>query len=166
MAGQSHPLNGGKGDESLPTARHKGDRVSTASLGSSTKNSPRRNSLLQRHSKENRHAEGHARSSPSLRHQPGSRCDPLPSCRATGWRIRRLPLGHRAQRAVAGAGEGGRSLERLCGIASGSSYRGPCRQRMVAEKRRLHERPGWLAQWGYNDSQGGQAPQYCFPGRL
>src|ERR1700676_945496 len=112
MTSQSHPLNGGWGDESLPTARHKGDRVSTASLGSSTKNSPRRDSLLQRHSKENRHAESPQSRSRSLRPQPSSRSDPLPPRSAPRRRTRRLSLGHRAQRAVTGAGERGWSLER------------------------------------------------------
>src|ERR1700675_1368961 len=112
MATQSHPLDGGRRDESLSAAGHKGNRVSTPSLGSSAKNSPRRNSLLQRHSKENRHAESHQSRSPSLRHQPGSRSDSLPPRSTRRRRTRRLSLGHRAQRAVTGAGERGWSLER------------------------------------------------------
>src|ERR1700686_4455252 len=112
MATQSHPLDGGRRDESLSAAGHKGNRVSTPSLGSSTKNSAWRNSLLQRHSKENRHAESHASRSPSLRHQPGSSSDPLPPRSAPRWRTRRLPLGNRAQGTVAGDGERGWSLER------------------------------------------------------
>ena len=38
---------------------------------------------------------------------------PLPPCSAPGWRTRRLPLGHRAQGTVAGAGERGWSLALL-----------------------------------------------------
>src|ERR1700675_570223 len=112
MATQSHPLDGGRRDESLSAAGHKGNRVSTPSLGSSTKNSPRRNSLLQRHSKENRHAESHQSRSPSLRHQPSSSSNSLPPRSTRRRRPRRLPLGHRAQRAVTGAGETSRSLAR------------------------------------------------------
>src|SRR5882762_9838679 len=112
MASQSHPLNGGRRDESLSAARHKGDGVSTPSLGSATKNSPRRDALLQRGGKENRHAESDASRSPSLRHQPGSSSNSLPPRSAPGWRTGRVPLGHRAQRAVTGAGERSRSLER------------------------------------------------------
>src|SRR6266404_8937861 len=100
MASESHPLDGGRQDESLSTVRHKGDRVSTPSLGSSAKNSPRRNSLLQRHSQKNRYAQSHASRSPSLRHQPGSSSNSLPPRSAPGWRIRRLSLGRRAQEAV------------------------------------------------------------------
>src|ERR1700737_755070 len=105
MAREPHPFDGGRRDESLSTARHKGDRVSTPSLGSFTKNSPRRNALLQRRSNEDRHAEGHASRSPSLRHQPGSSSNSLPPRSAPGRRTGRLSLGHRAQRAVTGAGK-------------------------------------------------------------
>src|ERR1700674_3053191 len=112
MAREPHPLNGGSRDESISAARHQGNRVSTASLGSSAKNSPRRNSFLQRHSKEDRHAESHPSRSPSLCHQPGSSRDPLPPRGTRRRRPRRLPLGYRAQRAVTGAGERGWSVER------------------------------------------------------
>src|SRR5258708_38319442 len=112
MACEPHPLDRGRRDESLASAGHKGDRVSTASLGSAAKNSPRRNSLLQRHSKEDRHAQSHASRSPSLRHQPGSSSNSLPPRSAPGWRTGRGPLGHRERRAFTGDGERGGSLER------------------------------------------------------
>src|ERR1700730_16865063 len=112
MASESQPLDAGRRSKSLSAAGHKGDGISTPSLGGSAKDSPRRNPLLQRHSKENRHAESHTSRSSSLRHQSDSSSHSLPPRSARGWRTRRLPLGHTAQRAVTGAGERGRSLER------------------------------------------------------
>src|SRR5258708_6041924 len=102
MAGESNQPDSGTRGKPLSSAGHKGDRVSTPSLGSSAKNSPRRNPFLQRRGKKDRHAKSSASRSPSLRHQPGSSSNPLPPCDPRRRRPGRLSLGHGAQGAVAG----------------------------------------------------------------
>src|SRR5258706_13792727 len=118
-ADSTQPDSGTRG-KSLSSARHKGDRVSTPSLGSSAKNSPGRNPLLRRRSKKDRHAKSRASRSPSLRHQPGSSSNPLPPCDPRRRRPGRLSLGHGAQGAIAG--------DRKATVATGLSPSQPAAQ--------------------------------------
>src|SRR5260370_4529923 len=98
MASELNPPDGGTRNESLSSARHKGHRISTESLGSTAKNSPRRNPLLQRRSKKDRHAQSHKSRSPSLRDQPASLSHPLPPRSPSRLQPRRLPLVSRPPR--------------------------------------------------------------------
>src|SRR5258707_11464504 len=120
MAGESNQPDSGTRGRSLSSARHKGDRVSTPSLGSSAKNSPGRNPLLRRRSKKDRHAKSRPSRSPSLRHQPGSSSNPLPPCDPPRRRPGRLSLGHGAQGAIAGG--------RKATVATGLSPSPPAQQ--------------------------------------
>src|SRR5258708_29295496 len=120
MAGKLNRPDGGRGGNSLPSARKRGDRVSTPGLGSFAKNSRGRNPLLRRRSKKDRHAKSRASRSPSLRHQPGSSSNPLPPCDPRRRRPGRLSLGHGAQGAIAG--------DRKATVATGLSPSQPAEQ--------------------------------------
>src|SRR6266478_3666034 len=123
MASKSESLDGGTQGESLTSARHKGHRVSTKSLGSTAENPPRRNALLQRRGEKDRHAKSHKSRSPSLRHEPLSSSDPLPPRSPRRRQPGRLSLGHRTQRAV--TGDGTATVEtgfaRVCPVSGGGT---------------------------------------------